>query len=216
MPELVSSRVEVCLSVKEQKLYDTLRRELVLKLDSGEVDAANAAALSGKLLQLASGAVYGEDGQVLRVHDRKLDALEDLIEAANGKPLLVAYWYRHDLMRIQDRFDARTITTTRDIADWNAGKIPVGLIHPASAGHGVNLQEGGSTLVWFSPTWSLELYQQTNARLWRQGQRSGTVVIRHIIAKGTHDEDVMKALEHKDVGQAALIRAVRAQIGGTR
>ena len=194
----------------------TPRRELVLKLDSGEVDAANAAALSGKLLQLASGAVYGEDGQVLRVHDRKLDALEDLIEAANGKLLLVAYWYRHDLMRIQDRFDARTIATARDIADWNAGKIPVGLIHPASAGHGVNLQEGGSTLVWFSPTWSLELYQQTNARLWRQGQRSGTVVIRHIIAKGTHDEDVMKALEHKDVGQAALIRAVRAQIGGTR
>ena len=192
MPELVSSRVEVCLSAKEQKLYDTLKRELVLKLDSGEVDAANAAALSGKLLQLAGGAVYGEDKQVLRFHERKLDALEDLIEAANGKPLLVAYWYRHDLERIRERFDARPIATARDIADWNAGKIAVGLIHPASAGHGLNLQEGGSTLIWFTPTWSLELYQQTNARLWRQGQRSRTVVVRHIIARGTHDEDVMR------------------------
>ena len=216
MPELVSSRVEVCLSAKEQKLYDTLKRELVLKLDSGEVDAANAAALSGKLLQLAGGAVYGEDKQVLRFHERKLDALEDLIEAATGKPLLVAYWYRHDLERIRERFDARPIATARDIADWNAGKIAVGLIHPASAGHGLNLQEGGSTLIWFTPTWSLELYQQTNARLWRQGQRSQTVVIRHIIARGTHDEDVMRALERKDMGQAALIRAVRAQIGGAR
>ena len=216
MPELVSSRVEVCLSAKEQKLYDTLKRELVLKLDSGEVDAANAAALAGKLLQLAGGAVYGEDKQVLRFHERKLDALEDLIEAATGKPLLVAYWYRHDLERIRERFDARPIATARDIADWNAGKIAVGLIHPASAGHGLNLQEGGSTLIWFTPTWSLELYQQTNARLWRQGQRSRTVVIRHIIARGTHDEDVMRALERKDMGQAALIRAVRAQIGGAR
>ena len=195
---------------------DTLKRELVLKLDSGEVDAANAAALSGKLLQLAGGAVYGEDKQVLRFHERKLDALEDLIEAATGKPLLVAYWYRHDLERIRERFDARPIATARDIADWNAGKIAVGLIHPASAGHGLNLQEGGSTLIWFTPTWSLELYQQTNARLWRQGQRSRTVVIRHIIARGTHDEDVMRALERKDMGQAALIRAVRAQIGGAR
>ena len=170
----------------------------------------------GKLLQLAGGAVYGEDKQVLHFHERKLDALEDLIEAATGKPLLVAYWYRHDLERIRERFDARPIATARDIADWNAGKIAVGLIHPASAGHGLNLQEGGSTLIWFTPTWSLELYQQTNARLWRQGQRSRTVVIRHIIARGTHDEDVMRALERKDMGQAVLIRAVRAQIGGAR
>ena len=121
-----------------------------------------------------------------------------------------------ELERIRERFDARPIATARDIADWNAGKIAVGLIHPASAGHGLNLQEGGSTLIWFTPTWSLELYQQTNARLWRQGQRSRTVVIRHIIARGTHDEDVMRALERKDMGQAALIRAVRAQIGGAR
>ena len=126
MPELLSSRVEVCLSAKEQKLYDTLKRELVLKLDSGEVDAANAAALAGKLLQLAGGAVYGEDKQVLRFHERKLDALEDLIEAANGKPLLVAYWYRHDLERIRERFDARPLATARDIADWNAGRSPWG------------------------------------------------------------------------------------------
>ena len=213
MPELISNRVEVHLSSAERKQYDTLRREMVLRLQDGQIDAVNAAALSGKLLQMANGAVYDADGRTLPVHDRKLDALEDLIEAANGKPLLIAYWYKHDLARIQERFDVRVIDTARDINDWNAGRIPVALIHPASAGHGLNLQDGGSTVVWFGLTWSLELYQQLNARLWRQGQRD-TVILQHIVTLGTHDEDVMRALERKDMGQAALIEAVKARIGG--
>ena len=213
MPELISNRIEVCLGSAEREQYDTFRREMVLRLQDGQIDAVNAASLSGKLLQMANGAVYGADGRALRIHDRKLDALEDLIEAANGKPLLIAYWYKHDLVRIQNRFNIRVIDTARDIDDWNAGKIPVALIHPASAGHGLNLQEGGSTVVWFSLTWSLELYQQLNARLWRQGQKD-TVVLQHIVTLGTHDEDVMRALERKDMGQAALIEAVKARLGG--
>lgn len=213
MPELVSSCVEVHMSDGERKQYDTLRRDMVLKVQDGEIDAVNAAALSGKLLQMASGAVYDSEGRVLRIHDRKLDALEDIIEAANGKPLLVAYWYRHDLERIRERFDVRVIDTEKDIADWNAGRIPVAGIHPASAGHGLNLQAGGSTIVWYSLTWSLELYQQLNARLWRQGQPASTVVVQHIVTAGTHDEDVMQALNRKNMGQAALIDAVKARIG---
>jgi SNF2 family DNA or RNA helicase len=162
---------------------------------------------------MADGAVYGDDKKVLHIHDRKLDALEDIIEAANGKPLLVAYWYKHDRDRIRARFDTRDIDTKQDIDDWCAGKIPVALIHPASAGHGLNLQDGGSSIVWFGLTWSLEMYQQLNARLWRQGQKN-TVVIQHIITAGTHDEDVIRALELKDTNQNALINAVRARIGG--
>lgn len=215
MPELVSSRVEVHMSESERKQYDTLRRDMVLKLGSGEIDAVNAAALSGKLLQMASGAVYDSEGRALRIHDRKLDALGDLIEAANGKPLLVAYWYKHDLQRIRERFDAHVIDTEQDITDWNAGRMPVALIHPASAGHGLNLQAGGNNIVWFSLTWSLELYQQLNARLWRQGQAASTVIVQHIITAGTHDEDVMLALERKNTGQSALIEAVKARMGGT-
>ena len=178
-----------------------------------EIDAVSAAALSNKLLQMANGAVYDEDKNIIALHSRKLDALEDIIEATNGKPLLVAYWYKHDKERIQKRFGVREIKSSADIAEWNAGKIPVALIHPASAGHGLNLQDGGSSLVWFGLTWSLELYQQTNARLWRQGQKD-TVVIQHIIAKGTIDERVMAALAQKDKTQAALIDAVKAEMGG--
>lgn len=213
MPEKINNRIEVSMDQKERKLYESFQRDMCLKLGDEELDAINAAGLSNKLLQMANGAVYGEEKKVLPIHDRKLDALEDLIEAANGKPLLVAYWYKHDLTRIRERFDIRAIDTAKDIDDWNAGKIPVALIHPASAGHGLNLQEGGSTIVWFGLTWSLELYQQLNARLWRQGQKK-TVVIQHIITKGTHDEDVMKALESKDIQQSALIEAVKARIGG--
>lgn len=214
MPERIDNRIEVVMSPKEQKLYDDFQRDMVLDIGSEELDAVNAAALSGKLLQMANGAVYGEDKKVIPIHDRKLDALEDLVEAANGKPLLVAYWYQHDLQRIMERFpSAKRIDTSQDIDDWNAGNIPLALIHPASAGHGLNLQDGGCTIVWFGLTWSLELYQQLNARLWRQGQKH-TVVIHHIVAKGTHDEDVMRALEKKDTRQSALIEAVRARIGG--
>lgn len=214
MPERIDNRIEVSMSPKERKLYDDFQKDMVLSIGDEELDATNAAALSNKLLQMANGAVYGEDKKVIPIHDRKLDALEDLVEAANGKPLLVAYWYKHDLQRIKARFkNARCIDTAKDIDDWNAGKIPLALIHPASAGHGLNLQDGGCTIVWFGLTWSLELYQQLNARLWRQGQKH-TVVIHHIVTKGTHDEDVMRALENKDTRQSALIEAVRARIGG--
>lgn len=214
MPERIDNRIEVSMSPKERKLYDDFQKDMVLSIGDEELDAVNAAALSNKLLQMANGAVYGEDKKIIPIHDRKLDALEDLVEAANGKPLLVAYWYKHDLQRIKARFkNARCIDTAKDIDDWNAGKIPLALIHPASAGHGLNLQDGGCTIVWFGLTWSLELYQQLNARLWRQGQKH-TVVIHHIVTKGTHDEDVMRALENKDTRQSALIEAVRARIGG--
>ena len=214
MPERIDNRIEVSMSPKERKLYDDFQKDMVLSIGDEELDAVNAAVLSNKLLQMANGAVYGEDKKVIPIHDRKLDALEDLVEAANGKPLLVAYWYKHDLQRIKARFkNARCIDTAKDIDDWNAGQIPLALIHPASAGHGLNLQDGGCTIVWFGLTWSLELYQQLNARLWRQGQKH-TVVIHHIVTKGTHDEDVMRALENKDTRQSALIEAVRARIGG--
>ena len=212
MPELVSTEYEVQLSDSERSRYEDLKQELILQLPDGEVTAANAASLTGKLSQLANGAIYADTGEVIEFHDRKLDALEDIIEAANEKPLLVAYWFRHDLSRIKNRFNVREIKTSRDIADWNAGKIPVAVIHPASAGHGLNLQAGGSTLVWFGLTWSLELYQQTNARLWRQGQESGTVVIQHIITKGTIDERIVKALSKKEMTQTALIDAVKADL----
>ncbi len=163
---------------------------------------------------MANGAVYTEDGEVVWIHDHKLDALEDLVEAAYGNPVLIAYWYQHDIARIRERLpEVRALTTSRDITDWNAGRIPIAAIHPASAGHGLNLQAGGSTLVWFGLTWSLELYQQTNARLWRQGQRSQTVVIQHIITKDTVDEDIMAALGKKELTQSALMNAVKARLG---
>ncbi|AGU73022.1 SNF2-related protein [Streptococcus constellatus subsp. pharyngis] len=211
MPECLMNEVIVTLSDKEQKLYDSLKQDMVLSLEENEIDAINAAALSNKLLQMSNGAVYNDDKESLHIHDRKLDALEDLIEGANGKPVLVAYWFKHDLEKIKDRFDVREIKSAKDISDWNKGKIPVALIHPASAGHGLNLQAGGSTLIWFGLTWSLELYQQTNARLYRQGQDS-TVVIHHILTKGTIDEDVMKALKSKKKIQDALIDSVKARL----
>ena len=210
MPELISTQYEVELSNSEKQKYEELKKDLILQLPDGEITAANAASLTGKLSQMANGAVYSDDESILEIHQRKLDALEDIIESANGKPVLVAYWFQHDLQRIRKRFKVREIKESRDIRDWNAGRIPVGVIHPASAGHGLNLQAGGSTLIWFGLTWSLELYQQTNARLWRQGQKD-TVVIHHILAKGTMDETVMKALEKKDKTQSALLDAVKAE-----
>lgn len=212
MPELITSQYEVQLSEGETQRYEELKADFILELPEGEITAANAASLTGKLSQLANGAIYDDDGNIIEFHDRKLDALEDLIEAANGKPLLVAYWFKHDLQRIKKRFNVREIKSSKDITDWNNGDIPVAVIHPASAGHGLNLQAGGSILIWFGLTWSLELYQQTNARLWRQGQTSGTVVIEHIITKGTIDERILKALSLKEVTQNALIDAVKANL----
>jgi SNF2 family DNA or RNA helicase len=217
MPELINSRYTVYLSEKEDSRYADLKKDLVLQLPDGDITAANAASLSGKLSQMANGAIYTDAGETVAIHERKLDALEDIIEAANGKPVLVAYWFRHDLERITERLQKLKIPCFRldtdgSIRKWNAGEILVALIHPASAGHGLNLQAGGSTLVWFGLTWSLELYQQTVARLWRQGQASETVVVQHIITKGTIDERIMKALSEKDTTQAALIDAVKADL----
>lgn len=211
LPDLVINEIPVFLSEDERQQYEIMKSEMVLSLKGKEIDAVNAAALSNKLLQMANGAVYDGNGGVVRIHDRKLDALEDVIEAANGKPVLIAYWYKHDLERIMERFPASRLDNAESIKRWNDGEIPVAVIHPASSGHGLNLQTGGSCLVWFGLTWSLELYQQTNARLWRQGQKD-TVIIHHIVAKETIDEQVMKALKRKDKTQTALIDAVRANL----
>lgn len=217
MPELISSKYMVHLSDNEKERYEELKKDLVLQLPDGEITVANAASLSGKLCQMANGAVYADDGTIMEIHDRKLDALEDIIEAANGKPILVAYWYKHDLERIRKRLEGLKIqyaqlSSPGSIAMWNKGKYEVGLIHPASAGHGLNLQAGGSSIVWFGTTWSLELYQQTNARLWRQGQVADTVVVQHIVVSGTIDERIMQALSEKNHTQSALIDAVKADL----
>lgn len=217
MPELISSEYRVYLSPDEQDAYDEMKKQFILDLPDGEISAANAATLSGKLSQMANGAIYDDAGNTVPIHEQKLDALEDIIESANGKPLLVAYWYQHDLERIMKRLHDRHIPFSRlddstSIRRWNNGEISVALIHPASAGHGLNLQSGGSTLVWFGLTWSLELYQQTVARLWRQGQTAETVVVQHIITKGTIDDRIMKALSQKEHTQTALIDAVKADL----
>ena len=209
MPELVIGNYQVEMSDNEKKQYDEMKKNLICEIKDGEITVSNAGSLSNKLSQFANGAVYDDEQNIVEIHSRKLDALEDIIESMNGKPLLVAYWYKHDLQRIKKRFDVREIKTGKDIADWNKGKIPVALIHPASAGHGLNLQQGGSTLVWFGLTWSLELYQQTNGRLYRQGQKN-TVVIQHIVTKGSIDEQILKALERKNKTQEDLIEAVKA------
>ena len=212
LPSLVMNTMVVEMGDKEKEIYDNLCDDMVVSLGDNEIDAVNAASLSNKLLQMANGAVYGEEQSVHRIHDEKLNALEDLIESANGKPVLVAYWFKHDLARIKAKFPfVREIKTDADIRAWNRGEIEVGVIHPASAGHGLNLQTGGSTLIWFGLTWSLELYQQTNARLYRQGQKN-TVVIHHIVTKGTIDERVLKALEKKEKTQNSLIDAVKAEL----
>ena len=212
LPSLVMNTMVVEMGDKEKEIYDNLCDDMVVSLGDNEIDAVNAASLSNKLLQMANGAVYGEEQSVHHIHDEKLNALEDLIESANGKPVLVAYWFKHDLARIKAKFPfVREIKTDADIRAWNRGEIEVGVIHPASAGHGLNLQTGGSTLIWFGLTWSLELYQQTNARLYRQGQKN-TVVIHHIVTKGTIDERVLKALEKKEKTQNSLIDAVKAEL----
>ena len=216
MPEYVSVSHEVQMSSAERDIYDRMKNDLIIPLEDGDIDAVNAASLSNKLLQMSNGAVYDENQSVRLIHQRKLEMLEDLIEAANDQPVLVAYWFRHDKARIQEYLksigcETREIKESKDIQDWNAGKIPVALIHPASAGHGLNIQDGGHILIWFGLTWSLELYMQANARLWRQGQKN-TVTIHHVITKGTVDEDVMAALEAKDVTQEKLIAAVKARL----
>lgn len=217
MPKLISNEYTVKMSEAEKEKYKELKDELILEVQDTEITAANAAALSNKLCQMSNGAIYDDSGEIIPIHNRKLDALEDIIESANGKPVLVAYWFKHDRTRIAERLNKlgiiyQEIKSAESIKKWNIGKLPVALIHPASAGHGLNLQSGGNFLVWFGLTWSLELYQQTNARLWRQGQKSETVIIQHIITKGTVDEKILKVLKAKDETQTALMTAVRAEM----
>lgn len=211
MPARIDNFVRVEMNPKEKALYKQLEKDMLLPFTGGDIDAANAAVLSNKLLQMANGAVYDEFGAVRQIHRRKIDAIEDLWEGANGKPILVFYAYKHDKERLQEFFKtAKELNTSQDITDWNAGKIPVALAHPASAGHGLNLQAGGHIIIWFGIPWSLELYQQANGRLYRQGQNE-SVIIHHIVTTGTIDEDVIKALDRKDTGQAAFLEAVKAK-----
>jgi SNF2 family DNA or RNA helicase len=214
MPDRVDNFIEVKMSDNEKRLYDRLERDTLLPFSDGDIDAVNAAALATKLLQMANGAVYDENKIVKHIHNKKLEALEDLYEAANGKPVLIFYMYKHDRDRIKALIgqDARELDTAQDIADWNAGRIKAAIAHPASTGHGLNLQSGGSTIIWFGLTWSLELYQQANARLWRQGQKE-TVIVHHLVTKDTIDEQVMKVLQKKEKGQSALMNAVKARLG---
>lgn len=213
MPELILNELEINLDEEDQMKYKKFKKEMVMTIQEKEIDAINAASLSNKLIQLANGSIYDEAKNFYEIHNKKLDKLEEIIESANGKPVLIAYWFKADKERIEKRFKVREIKTADDIKQWNKGMIDIALIHPASAGHGLNLQSGGSTLVWFSLTWSLELYQQTNARLYRQGQKD-TVVIHHLITKNTIDEDIIKSLKRKDKTQEALMKAVKARIGG--
>ena len=217
MPELISNEYTVKMSETEKEKYKELKDELILEVQDTEITAANAAALSNKLCQMSNGAIYDDAGEIIPIHNRKLDALEDIIESANGKPVLVAYWFKHDRTRIAERLGKlgivyQEIKSAQSIKNWNSGKLQVALIHPVSAGHGLNLQSGGNFLVWFGLTWSLELYSQTNARLWRQGQQSETVIIQHIVTKGTVDEKILKALKEKDETQSALMTAVKAEL----
>ena len=216
MPECLTVTHNVEMEAEERKLYDAMKQDLLIELEGDTLTADNAATLSNKLLQMANGAIYGAENTVKHIHDKKLEALFDLIEQANGQSVLVCYWYKHDHQRIQEFLTAkgmptRDLKSDQDIADWNAGKIPVALISPASAGHGLNIQQGGHILIWFSQVWSLELYSQTNARLWRQGQNE-VVTIHHIVTKDTVDENVLSALKRKDTTQQSLIDAVKAHL----
>jgi SNF2 family DNA or RNA helicase len=213
VPELKEIPIEVELDPKDYKKYKQLERELLLPLsDAEDIEALTAATLSNKLLQMANGAVYDEKRKVHLIHDEKLKALEEIIEAANGKPVIVYYNYKHDLESIKRYFkDVRTLETEEDISDWNAGRVPILALHPASAGHGLNLQHGGNIIVWFGLNWSLELYQQANARLHRQGQTS-KVIAYLLVTKGTIDEDVVTALRSKNYTQDNLLNALKARI----
>jgi SNF2 family DNA or RNA helicase len=215
LPDRINNIIKINLSKAAMDKYKQLERDLLLPFKDSDVVANNAAVLTNKLLQMANGAVYDENGDVLEIHDEKIKALEDVIEAANGKPVLIFYSYKHDRDRLQKYFKAKELKTSEDIKAWNRGEIPIMLVHPVSAGHGLNLQAGGNIIVWFGLTWSLELYQQANARLYRQGQKQN-VIVHHLVAKGTMDEDVMKALQNKEVGQEALLQAIKARLNNIK
>lgn len=211
IPEKMDNIIEVELPPKARKVYDTLKRDYAITIQQDDITAVNAAVLTGKLLQVANGALYHDDKTYTEIHKAKIDALKELAESATT-PVIVFYWLKSDLERLKREFPkARTLEDEKDLTDWNNGKIDMLLLHPSSAGHGLNLQAGGHTIIWFGLTWSLELYQQANARLHRQGQRS-SVIVHHILAKDTMDERVLKALQEKRMGQDSLLAAVRAEI----
>lgn len=214
MPERVDRVQSVKLSDKEYKAYEDFERDSYLKFIGGEITAASAAALTNKLLQYSNGAVYTGDGGYLETSGKKLEMLEEITELASGKPILCFYSYKHDLERILKKFPyARKLDSPTDIEDWNGGKIPLLLAHPAGAGHGLNLQGGGNIIVWFGLTWSLELYQQANARLYRQGQKQGSVIIHHLITEDTADIRVFNSLQNKKDVQSELLESLKAKYG---
>ena len=210
LPERIENVITVEMNPKEWALYKEMERDHILSLvDDDDVSALNAASLAGKLLQLANGAIYTDDGETIIVHNEKVERLKELVETNEGKPMLVFYNFKHDLQAIKEAFPkAVELKTDDDVAEWNKGSIQMLLAHPASAGYGLNLQAGGNIIVWYGLTWSLEQYQQANARLHRQGQTQ-PVIIHHLVTKGTMDEQVMKALERKEVGQDALLEAIK-------
>lgn len=213
LPERVDNTVRIQLSQKERAVYKRLERDKLLEFEGQDVIANNAAAVMGKLLQLSNGEVYDDEGNTVHIHDRKLDALEDVIEESQGQPILLFYSYKHDRDRIRKRFpQAEELDQEDSIARWNRGEIPLLIAHPASAGHGLNLQDGGHIIVWFGLTWSLELYQQANARLDRQGQTS-SVIVHHLLVEDSVDEQVLRVLQGKEQGQDALLEAVKARMG---
>ena len=208
LPERIDNEIRIRLSDKEQKLYDQMESDQLLRIEDEAVVALNAAAVMNKLLQMSNGCVYADGGDVVRIHERKLEALEEIIDTT-GEPVLVFYSFKHDLDAIRKRIpEARELKSSEDIARWNRGETRVLLCHPASVGYGLNLQDGGHVIVWYGLTWSLELYQQANARLFRQGQQKA-VIIHHLITDGTVDEQVMKALKAKDTSQSALLEALK-------
>ena len=234
LPPILHNTVYVRMDASARKTYEKLKAEKVIPLlQQGDghrqldprkpeelaqmtsaIQADTAAVLTGKLLQMANGAVYDDDGTVIPIHEEKLSALSELVEANEGENLLVFYSYQHDKTRILQRFpQAREMKTPADVADWNDGKIPMLLCHPASAGHGLNLQQGGHIIVWYGLPWSLELYQQANARLPRPGQKQ-SVIIHHLVCRDTYDENVLAALQNKTAGQKGLLDALRQYLKG--
>lgn len=214
MPELIVNDIQINLEKKEMERYKELEKEQLIEIDEEQITALNAASVYNKLLQMANGGVYADDGSVVEIHERKLEILEEILDTSNGQPVLVFYNFRHDYERLMKYFrkhNPRTLKNQQDIKDWNLGKIPLLLAQPASMGHGLNIQAGGHIIVWYGLNWSLELYQQANARLYRQGQKHG-VIIHRLIAKGTVDEDVIRRLEKKDETQESLLESLKARI----
>lgn len=215
LPEKMDILHPVKLSDKEMRDYEKFEREQYIEFMQGEVTALTSAALTGKLLQYSNGAMYLPEGGYAVVHDRKLDALEDVVESANGNPVLCFYEFRHDQERIMERFpDARILKNAKDIEDWNKGKVSLLLAHPAGAGHGLNLQDGGNIIVWFGLNWSLELYQQAVARLYRQGQLKPVMNI-HLVTEGTRDELALKSLQNKKEVQDEILDYLNVKYGKT-